>query len=233
MKRIALPLVALSLLALACPAAAEILDKTGRFNGTQVSYKVLLPPGYDAARAYPTVLVFTGGGQEMRGVENTLNTDWKAEAEKRGYIVVIPAAPEGNLFFESGDRVFPAFVEMIQHDYKVAGKIHVAGHSNGGLSAYHIASKWPAYFSTVTGYPGLLEPTDIAKAPVLKSMCLFMHVGEHDELGWTEPVKDQADSLQKQGYRIHFTLEKNQGHRLKAAELDLPRRLFDEIESCK
>jgi hypothetical protein len=38
--------------------------------------------------------------------------------------------------------------------------------------------------------------------------------------------------LKKQGFKIQFTLEKNQVHRLKAAEIDLSSRLFQEIESC-
>ena len=60
-----------------------------------------------------------------------------------------------------------------------------------------------------------------------------MHVGERDELGWTEPVRQEANALKQQGYRVQFTLEKGQGHRLHAKEIDLSRRLFDEIESCK
>ncbi len=228
-----LALLALAVIVLACPASAEILDRTGTFAGTQVAYKVLTPPGYDPAHAYPTVLVFTGGGQDLRGAENTLKQDWQGEAEKRGYIVISPAAPMGDLFFEAGDRVFPAFLDAIRRDYHVAGKLHVAGHSNGGLSAYHVASKYPAYFSTVTGYPGLLDEGEMSRAPALKPLCLYMHVGERDELGWTEPVRQEANALKQQGYRIQFTLEKGQGHRLHAKEIDLSRRLFDEIESCR
>ena len=45
--------------------------------------------------------------------------------------------------------------------------------------------------------------------------------------------KLQAKDMQGRGYRIKFTVEPRQQHRLKAAEIDLSRRLFDEIESCK
>ena len=53
------------------PAAAEMIEKSGRFGGMQVTYKVVLPDGYSAARTYPVVLVFTGGPQQLRGAENT------------------------------------------------------------------------------------------------------------------------------------------------------------------
>jgi poly(3-hydroxybutyrate) depolymerase len=214
-------------------ANAEILSKTGRFAGAAVEYKVLLPPGYNPAKAYPAVLVFTGGGQSIAAAENTIVTDWKPEADKRGYIVISPAAPGGELFFQGGDKVFPAFLDAMRKDYKVAGKLHVAGHSNGGLSAFHIAAKYPAYFSTVTGYPGLWEDNPEAEYPQgLKSMCLYMHVGDMDS-DWRRAMEQQAREISGLGYRIKITVEKNQSHRLKAAELDLPRRLFDEIERCK
>ncbi len=225
---------AAALLSLAPVAAsAELLERSGRFGGLQVTYKVLLPPGYDAARTYPVVLVFTGGPQQLRGAEGTINTDWRPEAEKRGYIVISPASPDGNLFFESADRIFPEFLDMIRRDYKVkGGKLHVAGHSNGGLSAFHVAAKFPAYFSTVTGYPGLLDgPGAASRIQGLKPMCLFMHVGDQDP-GWAGGMREQYESLRKQGYRIRYQVEKNQVHRLKAQELNLPVRLLDEIESC-
>jgi poly(3-hydroxybutyrate) depolymerase len=231
MLRPALVLLALALAA--GPARAEILSKDGRFAGTTVDYKVLLPPGYEAAKAYPLVLVFTGGAQGLEAAENTLKTDWQGEAEKRGYIVVSPAAPDGQLFFQDGDKVFPAFLDMIRKTWKVSGKIHIAGHSNGGLSAFHVAAKYPAYFSTISAYPGLWQDNPEAAFPSsLRGMCMFMHVGDRDP-DWRTAMEAQARDALAEGYRIKVTVEKNQTHRLKAAEIDLSRRLFDEIESCR
>jgi hypothetical protein len=39
--------------------------------------------------------------------------------------------------------------------------------------------------------------------------------------------------MRKQGYRIKYTVEKNQVHRLRAPDLNLSPRLFDQIESCR
>ena len=227
-------LLALALLFAARPASAELVEKTGRYGGLSLTYKVLLPPNYDAAKSYPVVLVFTGGPQQLRGAENTVNTDWRGEAEKRGYIVISPGTPDGSLFFENADRVFPEFLDAILRDYKVrGGKLHVAGHSNGGLSAFHVAAKYPQYFLTVTGYPGLLEnQSDPARINVLKPMCLFMHVGDQDP-SWASAMQMQYERLQKQGFKIRYAVERNQVHRLKAAEINLSQRLFDQIEGCK
>jgi poly(3-hydroxybutyrate) depolymerase len=228
----ALGLAAVALLATGT-ARAEILSKSGDFARTTVEYKVLLPPGFDASKPHPVVLVFTGGAQGIQAAEGTLKADWQGEAEKRGYVVISPAAPDGELFFQEGDRVFPAFLDMIRKDYKVAGKIHIAGHSNGGLSAFHIAAKYPQYFSTVTGYPGLYEDNPEADYPAaLKGMCLYMHAGDMDT-EWRTAMAQEAKAMAAEGFRIKFTVEPNSTHRLKSAELGLSKRLFDEIESCK
>ena len=86
--------------------------------GTTAQYKVVLPNGYDPAKAYPAILAFGGGPQTMRMVDSVLDRNFRAEAEKRGYIVIAPAAPDEQLFFEGGARFFPEFLKMILADYK-------------------------------------------------------------------------------------------------------------------
>jgi hypothetical protein len=110
------------------PLRAEVIEKTKEMGGTAVHYKVVLPDGYDPAKAYPAILAFGGGPQTMNTVDNILNRNFRAEAEKRGYIVVAPAAPDDDLFFEDGDRIFPEFLKMILADYKIQdNKFHIAG----------------------------------------------------------------------------------------------------------
>jgi len=90
-------------LAFTSPSAA-VLEKSATIGGTTVRYKVVLPPGFDQAKTYPAVLAFPPGGQDMEMVDATLNGNYRAEAEKRGYIVVEPAAPNGVLFFEGSEK---------------------------------------------------------------------------------------------------------------------------------
>src|SRR5688572_14683743 len=97
-------------------ASAEMLERTGLFGGLKLTYKVVLPPGYDAAQAYPAILVFAGGPQSLQMAERTLSVDWQQEAERRHYILISPGTPDGTLFFEAADRVFPAFLDQILRD---------------------------------------------------------------------------------------------------------------------
>src|SRR6059036_2607306 len=110
------------------PLQAELVEKAKKVGGTTVHYKVVLPNGYDPAKAYPAILAFGGGPQTMNTVDSVLNRNLRAEAEKRGYLVIAPAAPDGQLFFESGARIIPEFLKQILTDYKVQdGKFHIVG----------------------------------------------------------------------------------------------------------
>src|ERR1700683_341102 len=112
------------------PVQAELLEKTKKVSGTTVRYKVVLPNGYDAAKTYPAILAFGGGPQTMNTVDNVLDRNLRPEAEKRGYIVIAPAAPNDELFFEDGARIFPEFLKQILADYKIQdSKFNIAGPS--------------------------------------------------------------------------------------------------------
>ena len=84
------------------PLHAETFEKTMTGGGMSVHYKVVLPNDYDPAKAYPAVVALGGGPQNMNTVENILNRNFRAEAEKRGFIVVAPAAQDNRLFFLGG-----------------------------------------------------------------------------------------------------------------------------------
>src|SRR3984885_10440467 len=150
-------LVIVTVIVAAIPVKAEVLDKTKNIGGTTVHYKVVLPKNYDASKAYPGVLAFGGGPQTMNVVDSVIARNFREEAEKRGYLVVVPAAPNNQLFFEGGERIFPAFLQPLLRDYKIQGnKFHIAGPSNGGISAFYVASLYPEYFLSITAFPGFL-----------------------------------------------------------------------------
>ena len=213
---------------------AEVLDKNKEVVGTAVQYKVILPANYDPAKAYPGVLAFGGGPQTMEVVERTIQRNWRAEAEQRGYIVILPAAPGGELFFEGGERIFPGFLDEILAEYKIADrKFHIAGISNGGISAFHIAALYPRYFLSITAFPGFLPEATDANVRAISKLCINMHVGEFDQLGWTSPIERQAGALKKQGLNVRFTIEKGQPHRLETFAGEGAKRLFDQFEEAR
>jgi poly(3-hydroxybutyrate) depolymerase len=216
------------------PLHAEVLDKTKRVAGKTVQYKVVLPNGYDAAKAYPAILAFGGGPQTMNTVEGILTRNFRAEAEKRGYIVIAPAAPEGDLFFEDGARIFPDFLKAILAEYKIeGGKFHIAGPSNGGIAAFHVAAANPQYFLSVTAFPGYMWQPSTAKLQAISNMCVFMYVGELDEYMWHGEMKQEAEYLRSKGTVARYTVEKGQPHRLDTLAGANASRLFDGFDEAK
>jgi poly(3-hydroxybutyrate) depolymerase len=210
------------------PVRAELLEKTKKVGGTTVRYKVVLPDGYDPARTYPAVLVFGGGPQTMNMVDSVLNRNFRAEAEKRGYIVIAPAAPDDQLFFEDGARIFPEFLTMILKDYRVQdNKFHIAGPSNGGIAAFHVAAANPKYFLSVTAFPGYMWEPSPAKLQAISKMCVFMYVGENDEYMWHPEMKKEAEFLRATGTVARYTVESGQPHRLETLAGPNAGRLFD------
>ena len=216
------------------PLRAEVLEKTMTAGGMTVRYKVVLPNNYDPAKAYPAVVALGGGPQDMITVDNILNRNFRAEAEKRGYIVVAPAAPNGELFFREGARIFPEFLKMIMADHKIEdGKFHVAGPSNGGIAALHIAASNPQYFLSVTSFPGFMPQPDATKLRAISKMCVFMYVGEFDPSRWHGEMQFEVEYLRSQGTFARFTVEKDQPHRLDTLAGANAGRLFDGFEETK
>ncbi len=216
------------------PARAELQEKSRKVGGVTVEYKVVLPNGYDPAKAYPAILAFGGGPQTMNTVDSVINRNLRAEAEKRGYIVIAPAAPGGELFFEGGARIFPEFLKMMLADYKIENnRFHIAGPSNGGIAAFHVAAANPDYFRSITAFPGYLWEPTTAKLMAISKMCVFMYVGENDEYMWHPEMQREAELLSARGTIARYTVEKGQPHRLETLAGANAGRLFDGFEQAR
>ena len=214
-------------------AFAKVIDKDTTIAGMAVHYKVVLPKEYDAEKAYPAILAFPPGDQTMAMVMSTLERNWAGEAQKRGYIVVIPAAPIQGLFMEAGARIFPEFLDQLRREYKVRdGKFHIAGMSNGGISAFHIAAAYPQYFASITVFPGFLEEPSAERINALRGMCINMHVGELDS-GWLKTSEDQAALFRAKGLKVRLTVEKGQSHVIGTLTGEGASRLIEEIENAR
>jgi poly(3-hydroxybutyrate) depolymerase len=228
------PLIAAVVLLLTQPLPAEVIEQTKPVGGTTVHYKTVLPNGYDPAKAYPAILALGGGPQTMNTVDGILTRNFRAEAEARGYIVVAPAASDGQLFFEEGARIFPEFLKMILADYKIRNeKLHIAGPSNGGIAAFHVAAANPQYFLSVTAFPGYMWEPSAAKLQAISKMCVFMYVGELDPYMWHGEMKKEAEFLRSKGTLARYSVEQGQPHRMDTLAGANAGRLFDGFEEAE
>ena len=214
-------------------AAADVIDQTTTINGSTVEYKVIRPRNFDPAKTYPAVLAFPPGDQSMDMVMVGIDYNYRAEAERRGYIVIEPAAPGGISFVRGGDHIFPAFIEKLLADYKVQGnKFNAIGPSNGGRAVFKIAADYPQYFLSVTGFPGRLEGPTPEKLDALAKLCIHMFVGEHDD-SWLDISRVQAEALRAKGAKVTFDVERGEGHVLATVANEGAARLFDQFDAAR
>jgi predicted peptidase len=227
------PVVLLLVLAVSTAAFAEVQTKTARIGTTTVHYKVVLPNGYDPAIAYPAVLAFGGGAQTMATVDLTLERNWQDEAQKRGYIVIIPAAPDDILFFQGGDKIFPEFIVTMLNNYKIQdNKFHAAGYSNGGTTAFLIAASYPQYFLSITAFPGYLLRDTVANLNHISKLCINLYVGELDS-DFLDLMRKQTDHFRELGLPVRFSIEKGQGHILSTLSGGGSARLFNNFDEAR
>ena len=81
------------------PVAAKAAEFTSvtLAGGVTVEFAVVLPDGFTADKAWPAILAFPPGGQNKAMVNTGLGW-WESEAQRRGYLVFSPAAPQANYF---------------------------------------------------------------------------------------------------------------------------------------
>jgi len=225
--------IAIYMIIAASVASAEVQTKTARIGTTTVHYKVVLPKGYDPAIAYPAVLAFGGGAQTMATIDITLQRNWQNEAEARGYIVILPAAPDDVLFFQGGDKIFPEFILLMLNNYKIQdNKFHAAGYSNGGTTAFLVAASYPQYFLSITAFPGYLLRDTAANLNHISKLCVNLYVGELDS-DFLDLMRNQTDHFRGLGLPVKFSIEKGQGHILSTLGGSGSSRLFNNFEEAR
>ena len=116
-------------------------------NGRVLEYALILLDHFDNTAAYPVLLALPPGDQSRRLVVNGLHLYWESQAKKRGWVVISPAAPEGTTFYTGAENEIPNLLNEISKSVEFeGGKVHLAGLSNGGRSAYRVITEYPEFF---------------------------------------------------------------------------------------
>jgi poly(3-hydroxybutyrate) depolymerase len=197
------------------PATADGHRKAVMADGTELAYSIVLPQHFDAAKLYPVLLALPPGGQDQQVVDSVLDRVWKAEAKRLGWIVISPVAP-GALFYDPASAKYvPELVEQITRIYPPeGGQVHLAGVSNGGLSAFRAAVDHPEMFRDLLTFPGYPpeQTDDVAK---LKRLPVAIWVGELDS-GWRASAEATVAKLKALGGSAQITIVPGESHILES-----------------
>ncbi len=204
-----------------------------RPDGSVIRYAVAMPRGFDATRSYPVLIAFPPGDQRHAMVGHGLDRYWAKEAERRGWIVVSPAAPERTLFFAGGEWAVPELLDRLAHDFHVERDLfHLAGVSNGGKAAFRVAGLWPHRFASLTVLPGYPpEDVDVERLGRLVDTPTVMFVGGDDE-EWVQKMHETHEQLKSLGSRrLELIVLEGEGHTPES--LDGGSVVFDHLDAFR
>lgn len=215
----------------AWPAAGERRERTLEIAGLQtLVYEVVMPEKLSPDGVYPALLVLPPGSQDgSMVVMGTQSFD--PECRSRGWVVVSPRAPGGTLFFRGAEKHLPALLIEVQRHIRVeGGKWHVAGVSNGGISAFRFAIERPEMVRSLMVLPGYPLPQDEAKLGALKGIPIRMYVGSDDRVEWTDTARNVLERGKGLGLDITLDVRAAQGHRIANLE---GKEVFDVLDKLR
>jgi poly(3-hydroxybutyrate) depolymerase len=229
--------VVLIILAVLAGHVAASAHETRTFtlsDGTTFDYVLVLPDGYDPAQKYEALLAFPGGNQSIERARSSVERFWEPEAVKRGVIVIAPSPAVGRPFFmgEASISRVPEIIAAMRATYPIKdGPIHLGGHSNGGVTAFRVAIRWPEMFQTMTVIAGVpAEWADFDRLDRLKGtgLRISLFVGFSD-FEWREAMTETVRVMKALGIESTYTIVPRSGHSLEAMSYEKSGPVFDTV----
>lgn len=222
-------------LGLMAAAPAAMADRERRDvklpDGGKLTYTIVRPDGFVPGDVYPVILLLPPGGQEQRMADDALNV-FDPAARQRGWVVVCPTAPNGTLFHKGAEVHLPAMLADVETWVRPEGnRYHVAGISNGGLSAFRFAVQNAARVRSVVVFPGSC-PTkqDLDGLGKLKGSPVRLFVGSDDGLNWQDAAREVEARCRQEGVDVELTVVPTESHIIRSLTGD---KLLDVLEKFR
>lgn len=216
------------------PAIEAGATSTGsvEIDGVTIDYVTSIPDGFAVGDEAPLLLAFPPGGQSLDNARSLVAGTYAAEATHLGWVVVSPAAPGGELFFQGSEELIPGFLDWVETWITPEGGApHVVGVSNGGISTFRYAAENPDRVLSMTTFPGF--PTsndDQAALALLTDIPIRMFVGGTD-IDWLTRAEATVATLDELGGDIELRIFDREGHSIRSMRDGV--LLFEQLEAFR
>lgn len=191
----------------------------GLSDGRPLDVTVITPPGWQAGTTTPAVLALPPGDQSAAMVEAVTGRYFGDSTAAAGWVVVSPAAPalvessdEGRFFYQDPEPLTELLDLLDGAVVPEGGRWHVAGPSNGGLSAFRFAADHPERVASLMGLPGYPASSASRTADTaLIDIPVVLYVGG-DDPSWQQPMEAFVASFREAGGDVSLTVRPGQSH---------------------
>ncbi len=182
-----------------------------------IRYSIVTPDGFDPKRAAPVLLLMPPGTQDFQMMSAAMVMFDDTTLKDKPWVIVCPEALDKSTFFTGSEAHMPALMADVESRVTVeGGKFHVVGISNGGISAFRIATNDPSKVASITTLPGYPHPSDAAKLDKLKSIPVRLHVGSDDSLPWVDGARQVEAELKRLKGDVRLNIAMTEGHYLRS-----------------
>ena len=123
-----------------------------------------------------------------------------------------PVSLDGKLFFQGSERYVPYLMDRLQRELNLfGGKFYLLGVSNGGISAFRVATLNPERFHSITVMPGWPKPADEKRLDTILRIPINFAVGELDDR-WRKKSEEFAGTLTKMGGDVYLEIIPLEGY---------------------
>jgi len=184
-------------------------------NGVELSYKVVLPRGFNSDATYPA-LVFFPPGSGSRSADWAVTELMGPRDDTGGWIVLYPVGPEEGWFTHPSHHALNDLLNEMKEKYSIEdGKFHLAGFGAGSRVAAMYSQMSREYFLSLTTFSGwhweTYEDEDLGAA--FRNMAVNLVVGEEDAFG-LELNRKIGTLMKNQGVDVSISVVADDGELL-------------------
>lgn len=168
-------------------------------DGSMLSVFLIAPT--DPVEKAPLVILMGGGPGNFSISRDT--SQWLGSGfADAGWYVAVPVSPNNQSFrgSENNQKIEQLISLLQQREMIAAGKILLAGVSNGGMSALEIAQRNSANYFGVAAVPALFKGGSSAQN--MKGLPVYLRIGGQDQLDWAEQFDDTVQNLTEAGVQL-------------------------------